>query len=109
MDWTDKILKTLTTFGPPEQWVYASHITELLNICAEKHAGHPHRGAEEDIKHALEHIRAVRVAGDLYATDQDTGRLHMIHAATDCLLAFGALLGLIEGTKGETLGVGYPK
>ena len=107
MAWARKVLKHLTTFGPPAQWVRADLVFELLKICSEKHGSRPHRGAAEDIKHAHDHITKVRAANDLKLVDPETGYPHLIHAAADCLLAFGALMGLIDNTRGETL-VGVP-
>jgi hypothetical protein len=45
-------------------------------------------------------------AEDTHLREKDSGELHLVHAAADCLLAFGALLGLIEDTEGVTLGKG---
>lgn len=76
----------------------------VLEHGAQKHGSRSHRGALADIEHARAHILTARSQGKPGLVDPESGHPHLINAAVDCLLAFGALVGLVKPTDGETLG-----
>jgi hypothetical protein len=71
----------------------AKIVQAILLHGAEKHSGKPHRGAFEDIQHAGIHLMR-RLEGE--TKEPESGLDHELHAAADCLLAFGDLMGLVK-------------
>lgn len=90
MKWTGAVIRAL--------WYYAhdkdTHqnliaVSKVLEHGMQKHGSKPHRGAVVDLEHAMAHLEY-----EDSTIDPDTKQPHFCHAAADCLLAFGDLIGI---------------
>ena len=100
--WAADILERLALGNPDARVVAnAQAVLVVLRHGMKKHARRKGRGARVDLIHAAAHIhKAAR--GEI--NEADSGLPHEMHAAADCLLAFGDLVGLSDepGDRGST-------
>lgn len=71
----------------------AREVLEVLRHGMKKHGRRKRRGARVDLIHASAHLNRIDRGA---CQETESGCRHSMHAAADCLLAFGDLVGLFD-------------